>query len=401
VVTSTTVRGGAEGDAGDYRFSVVAGGPIYRVARRLSPPFRPFPSVAGAAFATAALAWLPLVVLATVAGQPLVAPVQTTALTDVSIWCRFLLAAPLLVLAERPCGTVLSGVLHQLVATGVVRRDQLSGFHVILDEAARRRDSVVAEVLLIAAAILTARLNQARMARSGSTLMGMDPSTLVHTPAGKWLFWVSIPLLNLLIFRWLWRLVIVTGILRRVAQLDLEIIATHPDHAGGLGFLRFVPAAFNLVALGIGTGFAGALYRGVQLGQLDLNALKIIVPSFVVVVMLIFTAPVLVIVVAFARAKLRGELEYGRVTRSLVAALQQKWMGNSSPTMDEGLEANDFSAAVDLTQLSAFLNEMRLLPIRIPEMLALAAAAGIPSLVVVATIVPVAELLNKIASLLF
>jgi hypothetical protein len=34
-------------------------------------------------------------------------------------------------------------------------------------------------------------------------------------------------------------------------------------------------------------------------------------------------------------------------------------------------------------------------------MLALAAAAGIPSLVVVATIVPVAELLNKIASLLF
>jgi hypothetical protein len=84
-----------------------------------------------------------------------------------------------------------------------------------------------------------------------------------------------------------------------------------------------------------------------------------------------------------------------------VAALQQKWMGNSSPTMDQGLEANDFSAAVDLTQLSAFLNEMRLLPIRIPEMLALAAAAGIPSLVVVATIVPVAELLNKIASLLF
>ncbi|MFO1364162.1 MAG: hypothetical protein U1F45_17175 [Burkholderiales bacterium] len=38
----------------------------------------------------------------------------------------------------------------------------------------------------------------------------------------------------------------------RIARLDLALVPTHPDRAGGLGFLERVPPLFAPVALAVG-----------------------------------------------------------------------------------------------------------------------------------------------------
>jgi hypothetical protein len=44
------------------------------------------------------------------------------------------------------------------------------------------------------------------------------------------------------------RLALLFVLLGRIARLDLSIVPTHPDGAGGLGFVKDMPKAFSLLA---------------------------------------------------------------------------------------------------------------------------------------------------------
>ena len=57
------------------------------------------------------------------------------------------------------------------------------------------------------------------------------------SPAGWWHTCISLPILYYFLLRWLRIFVIWSHFLFRVSRLDLELTPTHPDRAGGLGFL--------------------------------------------------------------------------------------------------------------------------------------------------------------------
>ena len=64
------------------------------------------------------------------------------------------------------------------------------------------------------------------------------------TVAGWWCALVSNPLFWFLLLRWLWRHAVWGLLLRDLAGLDLRLVATHPDGAGGLAFIGQYPNAF-------------------------------------------------------------------------------------------------------------------------------------------------------------
>jgi hypothetical protein len=53
---------------------------------------------------------------------------------------------------------------------------------------------------------------------------------------GWWLVYVARPIFIALLAVWLWRLILLFLLLKRIAALDLAIVPTHPDRSGGLGF---------------------------------------------------------------------------------------------------------------------------------------------------------------------
>ena len=57
------------------------------------------------------------------------------------------------------------------------------------------------------------------------------------TPAGYWYAFVSIPIFQFILLRWYLRLLIWFRLLWQVSRLNLRLISTHPDRAGGLAFL--------------------------------------------------------------------------------------------------------------------------------------------------------------------
>jgi hypothetical protein len=60
---------------------------------------------------------------------------------------------------------------------------------------------------------------------------------------------VSLPLLIILFLGRIWRLVSWTRLPWLMSRLRLRLVASHPDHAAGLGFIGHSVRAFAIVAL--------------------------------------------------------------------------------------------------------------------------------------------------------
>src|SRR5208337_4226519 len=79
------------------------------------------------------------------------------------------------------------------------------------------------------------------------------------TPAGYWYAFVSIPIFQFILLRWYLRLGIWFRFLWRVSRWKLRLLPTHPDRAGGIGFLGRSSYAFGPLLFAQGTLLAGLI----------------------------------------------------------------------------------------------------------------------------------------------
>src|SRR5206468_8851634 len=138
---------------------------------------------------------------------------------------------------------------------GLVADDARGKFDAAIGAAMRLRNSVLAEVRMIALVyglgVLFIWRKHAAMdfpTWYGTTVTGKLQPTL----AGWWLGCVSLPLVQFILLRWYFRLLIWTRFLWHVSRIDLRLVAIHPDRAGGLGFLSTVTYAFAPLLAGQG-----------------------------------------------------------------------------------------------------------------------------------------------------
>jgi len=78
------------------------------------------------------------------------------------------------------------------------------------------------------------------------------------------------------LLRWYLRLGIWFQLLWRVSRLNLRLLPTHPDHAGGIGFLGMSSYAFAPILFAQGTVLAGLIasrifYQGESLMSFRLS----------------------------------------------------------------------------------------------------------------------------------
>jgi len=146
-------------------------------------------------------------------------------------------------------------------------------FDAAIAAAMRLRNSVLAEVLLIAIVYGLGVLFiwRRHAAMDVPTWYGMTVTgKLQPTLAGWWLGCVSLPLVQFILLRWYFRLLIWTRFLWQVSRIDLRLVPIHPDRAGGLGFLSTVTYAFAPLLAGQGVLLAGVMankifYAGAKL----------------------------------------------------------------------------------------------------------------------------------------
>src|SRR4029453_3528141 len=214
------------------------------------------------------------------------------------------------------------------------------------------------------------------------------------TWAGWWYTLVSMPLFQFLVWRWLWRLVIWGWILWRIARLDLQLVPTHPDLAGGLGGLgvthvNLSPLIFGLCGMGGATYAENGMFGGAKLASLVLPLTAMVGLSVLLVL-----APLLLFAPKLLQVKQRGLLQYGALASPYTQRVGGKW-SRSAPDKEELLGTADLQSLADLGNSFEVIEKMRIVPFSRNDALLLALAAVLPMLPLLLFVLPLNELIVR------
>ena len=384
-------------------FSLVVGGPLFQLYRRAHLSGDALEMVRRRVVLFAGVAWLPLLLLTLISGHALGSAVRVPFLYDIEAHVRFLIALPILVVAELIVHTRIRPAVKSFVERRIIVPADMPKFRAAIDSTTRVRNSVAVEVaLLILVYTLGLWLWRSQIATLAASWYAMPDGSRLHlTLAGYWYAFVSIPIFQFILLRWYFRFFLWFQFLWRVSRLNLRLIATHPDRAAGLGFLGSSTYAFGPVLFAQGALLAGLIASRVLYEGQNLIAFKMEAAGLVAFFVVFILSPLLVFTPDLARAKREGLREYGRLASRYVQGLEEKWILAGTPKDEELIGSGDIQSLADLGNSFAVVQEMRLVPFGLKDVARLVAATAAPLLPLTLTIFSLEELVTRLIKILF
>jgi len=182
-------------------FSLVLGGPLFQFFIRARLTTNTLNLVKRRVIVISLFAWLPLLVLSVLSGEAVGGVIKVPFFYDVDVHVRFLVALPLLLVAELLVHKRIRIFVRQFIERGIVPPRSRPEFEAIIGSAMRLRNSMVIEVLLIVL-VLTAGhyLWSSQMALEAATwYAAVVDGQHRFSPAGYWYAYVSIPIFQFLL----------------------------------------------------------------------------------------------------------------------------------------------------------------------------------------------------------
>lgn len=385
-------------------FSLVLGGPLYQLLRRARLSDDALMLQRRRVVVISLLVWLPLLVLSAAGGRLWGGNVAVPFLQDVDVHVKFLVVIPLLVAAE----LVVHQRMRALARTFGERLLIPEGAQARLDAAVasayRLRNSVVAEVLLVALVYIV-----------GVTIiwrqfMALDAATWYATPtadgsrltfAGAWYGYVSLPVFQFLLCRWYFRLFIWTRLLWQVSRIKLDLVPTHPDRLGGLGFLANTAHAFIPLLMAHGALLAGYLANQIFYVGARLTDFRLEILLLALFMLFLVGGPLLVFAPQLAAARRTGLREYGTLAQRYVREFDAKWVRGGAPADEPMLGSGDIQSLADLGNSLEVVRGMRIVPLTKEAIFQLVVATVVPITPLLLTLMPLEDLLKKLFGILF
>ena len=385
-------------------FSLVLGGPLFQLLRRAHLTDDALTHLRQRVVVIGLLGWLPLLVLSTLQGQVWGGSVAVPFLHDVEAHVRFLVVVPLLIVAELVVHRRMRFLVKQFLERELIPESAMPRFDAAIASAFRLRNSVPAELLLIAIVYGLGILVIWRQ------YVALDAATWYATPAvdgpqlslaGMWFGYVSLPLFQFLLLRWYFRLFIWMRFLWQVSRIELSLVPTHPDRTGGLGFLAGTAYAFMPLLLAHGALLAGNLANRIFHLGAALPDFKFEILLVVVLLLCIVLGPLLVFAPQLAQAKRTGNREYDTLAQRYVREFDAKWLRGGAPADEPLVGSGDIQSLADLGNSLEVVRDMRIAPVTKDAILRLGAAVVAPLVPLALTMMPLEDLLKKLFDILF
>jgi hypothetical protein len=381
-------------------FSLTEGGPVYGLGRRMRAFGRPL-GQPGLGVVLALVAWVPLMGFAAL--QSVASGPEVSFLASISTHVRFLVAIPLAFVGEMWIDPRLRQFVRGLVASRLVLPAEVPALDRAVRLTHRLRDSAAAEVVLVLLAVASVQLGvrpfdlPTDIHSWRATGVG---ETLRPTLAGWWYALVALPLYQFLVARWIWRLVVWAVFLWRLARLRLQLVPTHPDLVGGLGYLPVAQSHFEILCLAFSAVAASThaermIFAGASLEAFTLPALGVVLLN-----VLLYLAPLLCFAPRLLAVKRRGLREYGAVATAYVQGFDAKWLRGGAPPDESLLGSGDIQSLNDLAGGFGVIRQMRVLPFGPALVLILIGATLLPMAPLVFLEFPLDDLLALAAKLI-
>lgn len=390
------------GPPADLALSLVRDDPPFRALRAAGLiPREGLGTVRRAVF-FALLTWLPIAVWdllvhpAVPGGEPL--------LQHFSVHVRCLLAIPVLILAQGFAHKTTTRLLPWFVKSGVVPTEERPALEQVVHGVIRLRNAigpwiVIAGLVIAWTAIEPVIQDADDLSWASTSSVSAAGASEVHLGFGGWWFlFVARPIYIVLLLAWLWRVVLLTKLFRGIATLDLDLVPTHPDRVGGLGFVERFATIFGPVTFAISAVLASHWAHQVLYHDLPVKSLHAPAIVFLVVVLAVFLFPFLSFVGPLAAAKKRAELEYGALVGEHGSLVRRRWILKEKIGDDAlgVIQAPEIGPIADAVSLFDAVEHMRAFPIGKRAVITIALPALVPILVVIAIKVPVRQILGKL-----
>lgn len=359
-------------------FSVVLGGPLFQLLRRAHLEGDHLELLNRRLMVFLGVTWLPLFLLATVG--PFAGSVGRLAfLRDIEVHARFLVALPAFIAAELLVHSRMLPVVRRFVERRLILLQDLPRFYQAVESAFRLRNSIPLELGLFAAVYIFGLWGwQSRFEIEAATWYAAPGGRWNLTPAGFWYVFISIPIVQFILLRWYVRFLIWYRFLWKVSRIPLNLIPTHPDRAGGLGFLGILSYTFGPVLFGQGAMLAGLIASNVLYHGGNLLSFKLYAGVFVGFFVFVILGPLLMFTPQMARARRKGLADYGLFAQRYVEGFRDKWIQSDGGNPEELLGTGDIQSLADLGNSFTVVQEMRVVPFNVKDISRLAAATVAP-----------------------
>ena len=345
--------------------------------------------------------WLPLLVLSTFEGLLWGGSVEIPFLKEFATHVRLLIAIPLFVVAEALVDRQVKLSMVQFYRSGLLTENASLKFELAKQKADRMSKSYLAEALILI--LITANV----ILRISTNSIGLttwvfpeseNPSAL--SMAGYWAAFISSPVFQFLLFRWLWRWLIWQRLLIMISKVGLHITPQHPDKSGGLGFLGESPLPFGIFTFALSIIFSAMLAERVLFQNINLQEHSSLIGAFVLICLLINVGPLLTFIKPLGAARARGIRDYHALIAEHHQRFEDKWIANRKEKGDELLGSPDASSSADIQMIYESVKNMTLFPFNIKTILITLVISLLPLLLVFALEVPVVDILKTLAGFL-
>jgi len=402
---SSVQAGGEPRQADPPDFSLVLGGPLFQLWRRARLTDDALMMQRRRIVVISLLAWLPLLVLSALGGNLLGGDVAVPFLLDADVHVKFLVAMPLLIAAELVVHRRMRAVIRTFQDRNLIPEGKAARFEAAIASAYRLRNSVSAEVLLIAVVYIVGVTIVWRQYMSLDTSTWYASAAVTGssglTLAGAWYGYVSLPLFQFLLIRWYFRLFVWSRLLWQVSRIQLNLVPTHPDRVGGLGFLAATTHAFIPVLMAHGALLAGQLANLIFHAGATLTQFRLEILLLVILMVFLVVGPLLVFSPQLAQVRRTGLREYGTLAQRYTREFDAKWVHGDGSGDEPLLGSGDIQSLADLGNSLSVVQDMRVVPVTKQAMLQLAMATVAPIVPLVLTLMPLDELLKKLLGILF
>ncbi|TAK62711.1 hypothetical protein [Methylobacter sp.] len=383
-------------------FSLVLGGPLFQFFIRARISTDTLGLLKRRLIVISLFTWLPLLLLSLLPGEPTGNAIKVPFLYDIEVHIRFLLALPLMLLAELVVHNQLRPLIRQFVERGIVVSEGLPQFEAIIGSALRLRNSVMMEVLLIALVLTVGHyLWSSQMALGADTWFSvLVDGSHRFSPAGLWYAYVSIPFFQFMLVRWYFRIFIWARFLWQVSRMKLHLEPTHPDRSGGLGFLADGIDAFIPLLLAQGALLAGLIADRIFYEEETLLDFKPEIAAALIFALLLMLAPLCVFVSRLIQSKEEGLLEYGALASRYVCEFEQKWLRGAPPEDEPLVGTRDIQSLNDLAGGFEVVRGMRLFPFGKEAVLKTAVLVLLPVLPLALTLISLNDLVKRLVDIL-
>jgi hypothetical protein len=392
--------------ANESELYIERGGSAYRLMQRIGLIRGEAPTVERRIIAFLAVTWVPLLILAWWEGLAVGPTPRQSLLLDFAAFARFLVAVPLVFIAEVIIGPRVTAAGLHFVRAGLVTPEDYPAFEQAIRRLARWRESLGVELVLAGMAVIGAWTFTAETVYGGATASWHTATIATGNGirlslVGLWYHVVAVPILQFFWYRWLWRFLIWLRFLYDVSRLDLALVPTHADGAGGLGFLGTAHTTFGVLAFAMSSVLSAAAAFLIVFEGDQIEAFQVHFITALVVFELLFLGPLVMFCPALVRARQGWIREYSLLVLRYNRAFHEKWIEGKVAEGEPLLGSADIQSLADLGSSFEFIRAMKVVPFSVRVILQLAVVTVLPALPLILLVVPIEKILDLMTQAVF